>query len=324
MLFGPTSNNSRCDLIAESRIMFETNMTGKRLLNQHPKPEGGGPGEPKIDFNSTRQMFAAEDISVAMIGPVVVARIFITLFGTLLPFIIQSRRRRVVLAALRARMRKYGLTGGMLFRRKRKSEALLNITELSKGTTLATGNGSDDNDNDNDNDNDKGKGKGNQNNGNGIESKSNAKGASSAKVAPAISASPRPGGKTVSPIKPVSPLLRAKDKNKSDPSLAKFVDDDISKIVMIQNLYRGLRARRLKMERLMALKQADELIEESALEKIDQQGIYQDVLVQITIVTLFSATSPWIPLVMGVLGAIDSRVRITALLFSYKKTVPRK
>ena len=105
------------------------------------------------------------------------------------------------------------------------------------------------------------------------------------------------------------------------------------------------------MERLMALKQADELIEESALEEIDQQAIYQDVLVQITIVTLvsnenprypdlnrwykaqtnhfvfhtqFSATSPWIPLVMGVLGAIDSRVRITALLFSYKKALPRK
>eukprot|EP00949_MAST-11_sp_MAST-11-sp1_P005104 g5104.t1 len=95
-------------------------------------------------------------------------------------------------------------------------------------------------------------------------------------------------------------------------------------IRILQQYSQHFRARKVVFERRMALKTADHLVEECGLMEYDTFFVYNDLIMQFSLVTFFICVAPWIPLVMCCTNMIECRIRAATLAYAARPPVPRK
>ena len=238
----------------------------------------GVPSPHVLARNHVQRSLLKENIRLILIGPVVVARILITLVGTVVPFCLQSRRRKELQESLSKNRLKLG--GGL--RKMFAAPTHLISTGIKRLSSKRM-----------------------------VQSRTKKKSKKAKKstvkrktrIAPAFNSmnSPQPEQHSLYNAAMKDPVFFLK--------LTKSV-------VAVQTNFRGFSTRRKVSNQKMSLKKADHLVEEAGLVPWNSFLLFNDLNIQITLILFFSSVATWIPFVVLLTNCVEVRLRAMTMVYS--------
>eukprot|EP00947_MAST-08B_sp_MAST-8B-sp1_P000073 g73.t1 len=276
--------------VARSGLLAHMTTMNKTVVNdyyvsfygQYPDPE-----------NIVAARFRKEQFAGIMVGVVLVSRIFVTLFGTILPLMVQKRRRQMICKSImssitrsRQQWKKINEENRERFQKFKKFQKAVE-TKVSDRMKR------------------------------GLSKRGMTTTASTNSVGSVDGGAEAPAGAPVE-------SKAAEGKPALLGSASIMEPKSLRGVLRLQKMVRTLRAKRQAAFRRLSLKSADGLVEEGAQDEFNAYGFYNDICVQFGVLLIFSVTAPWTAFVMLLLNVFDLRWRLITLLYGFRAPKPRR